>query len=522
MRRMQQAQVSLVALAGLLIVPACRTTAPKAAAVLMITAVDATTGREFAVRMHLKDADGQEIVPQTAPAAFPSGTVAWKDHFVFDGSVKIHLPAGRYTYEIEHGPEYRLVKGSVTLLPGAEQARVHTLHRFVDMKRDGWWSGELHVHRPLADVELLMRAEDLHVAPIITWWNEQNRWQNTPIPDQLLVRFDTNRFYHLMAGEDERQGGALLYFNLQQPLPIQVAKKEYPSPVEFLEMARAQVGAHIDVEKPFWWDVPVWVATGKVDSIGLANNHLYRDGVYPDEAWGRPRDQSEFPSPHGNGKWSQSIYYHLLNCGLRIAPSAGSASGVLANPVGYNRVYVFCGEQLTYQRWWDGLRAGRVVVTNGPMLRPSVNGQLPGHVFRGVAGKTIVLQPKVAVSLRDKVESLEIVKDGEVVERVRLTDLERAHGRLPDVEFERSGWMLVRAVTDKPETYRFAMTGPFYVEIDGRRRVSRRSAQFFLDWVNERAEQIQLKDADQLASVMRTHRSARRYWQDLVKAANSR
>ena len=28
------------------------------------------------------------------------------------------------------------------------------------------------------------------------------------------------------------------------------------------------------------------------------------------------------------------IYYHLLNCGLRVPPSAGSASGVLPNPVG--------------------------------------------------------------------------------------------------------------------------------------------------------------------------------------------
>ena len=39
-----------------------------------------------------------------------------------------------------------------------------------------------------------------------------------------------------------------------------------------------------------------------------------------------------------DGYWTQDIYYALLNCGLRIPPSAGSASGVLPNPVGYNRV----------------------------------------------------------------------------------------------------------------------------------------------------------------------------------------
>lgn len=35
----------------------------------------------------------------------------------------------------------------------------------------------------------------------------------------------------------------------------------------------------------------------------------------------------------------------------------------------------------TWDAWWEGLREGKVVVTNGP-LRPKVNGQPPGHVFQ--------------------------------------------------------------------------------------------------------------------------------------------
>ena len=34
------------------------------------------------------------------------------------------------------------------------------------------------------------------------------------------------------------------------------------------------------------------------------------------------------------------MYYHVLNCGLRIPPVAGSGSGTNDNPVGTNRVYV--------------------------------------------------------------------------------------------------------------------------------------------------------------------------------------
>jgi hypothetical protein len=55
--------------------------------------------------------------------------------------------------------------------------------------------------------------------------------------------------------------------------------------------------------------VPVWVASGQVDSIGLANNHMCRDRMYESEAWGKSRDVQRLPAPLGNGYWSQEIYY---------------------------------------------------------------------------------------------------------------------------------------------------------------------------------------------------------------------
>jgi hypothetical protein len=285
---------------------------------------------------------------------------------------------------------------------------------------------------------------------------------------------------------------------------------------------------HIDIEKPFWWDMPVWVATKEVDSIGLANNHEHRDGMLDNEAWGKPRDKSRFVSPLGNGRWSQQIYYDLLNCGLKIPPSAGSASGVLPNPVGYNRVYVHCDGELTWDKWWENLRRGQVVVTNGPMLRPRVfgpgapkEGALPGHVFTADAGKTVELQVALNLATRDKIDYLEIVQDGKRVEEVRLDKWAAAKGKLPPVQFNKSGWMLVRAVTTNPKTYRFASTGPYYVEIGYQPRISKASAQFFLDWVTERAGRIKLDDAAQKAEVLNYHRHARDFWQKKVAEANA-
>ena len=73
----------------------------------------------------------------------------------------------------------------------------------------------------------------------------------------------------------------------------------------------------------------------------------------------------------------------------------------------------------------------------------------------------------------------------------------------------------------RAQTYRFAMTGPYYVEIGYKRRISKSAAQFFLDWVYERAKQIKLDDPQQQQEVIRWHRQARDYWKDLLSKANA-
>jgi hypothetical protein len=223
---------------------------------------------------------------------------------------------------------------------------------------------------------------------------------------------------------------------------------------------------------------------------------------------------------HGNARWSQAIYFHLLNCGLRIPPTAGSGSGEVPNPVGYNRVYVHVDGDFSYEKWWAGLRAGRVVVTNGPLLRPTVHGQLPGHVFRGERGEQLEFEIGLTLSTREPISYLELVKNGVVERSVRFDEYAKS-GRLPKLRFDQSGWFLIRAVCDVAKTYRFAMTGPYFVEIGYQPRISKRSAEFFLDWVNERIEQIKLDDPAQQEAVLRYHRQARDFWEDLASKANA-
>lgn len=497
--KLSRAMMTAVALLGVL---AAGETVTAKNGELRLRVVDEATGGPIAVRMHLKNQKGRQVVPKN--------TVSWKGHFVIPGVVTLELPPGRYQFEMERGPEYRIRTGNFEMKSGADDSTQVDMIRIADLKKEGWWSGDLHVHRPLEDIPLLMQAEDLHVAPVITWWNKNNPWNEKSPPEQLLKQFDENRYYHVMAGEDERGGGALLYFNREQPLPIAGAEREHPSSVKFLVDASRDDNIHIDIEKPFWWDMPLWIASRKVHSIGLAHNHMWRDGVLGNEAWGRPRPKRGYPNPHGNAQWTQYIYYQLLEAGIRLPPSAGSASGVLPNPVGYNRVYAHVEGEFTYEKWWESLRAGRVFVTNGPLIRASINGKYPGHVFTSDGPMSIQIALNLAT--REKIHYLEIVQNGKVKHEVLLSEVAKQRGKLPEVQFDESGWVLVRAVTNAPETYRFASTGPFYVEIGQEKRISREATEFFLKWIDERSAMIQLGDAKKQEDVMKYIRGAESFW----------
>ncbi len=472
-------------------------------------------GQPMPCRIHFLDKD-QKLQR-------PKGLPFFQDHFVCPGRADLELSAGKYTFEIERGPEYERIDGEIELAENERRDVTLELKRIADLSASGWYAGELHIHRGVEEIPLLMQAEDLHVAPVITWWNKTNLWKDRRIPPSLLTHFDSKRFYHVMGGEDERKGGALLFFHLKKPLAITGSSWEYPSPMKFVAAARRQENVWIDIEKPFWWDVPVWLASGQVDSIGLANNHMCRSRMHENEAWGRPRDAKRLPAPRGNGYWTQEIYYHILNSGLRIPPSAGSASGVLPNPVGYNRVYVHTGENFTYESWWDGLKAGRSFVTNGPLLICKANGQLPGHIFQSDEGGELKIELDASLVTEDKVSSVEIIRNGKVVRRVPISG-DGALDDLGTLKFRESGWFLVRAIAENPRTFRFASTAPFYVEVGKtKRRISKQSTQFFLDWVDERINLVKknVKDANQRKEVLSHHQSARKYWNALLNSANA-
>ncbi|HVX10873.1 MAG TPA: hypothetical protein VHC22_06810 [Pirellulales bacterium] len=481
-----------------------------AAGELSLTVVDAETQTPIPCRLHLRNE--KDRAQRAAKMPF------WNDHFVIPGTVTLKLAKGTYHFEIERGPEYVVRNGYLIIGNQSKDNKVVDLPRACNMAEEGWWAGDLHVHRPVNDAELLMRAEDLHVAGLSTWSTKKNEWTGRTLPTQPVKQFDKNRYCDLLGGESADKGSTFLYLNVDRPL-LTRSSGDGQAPSS-LAMAREHENAWIDAVRPTAWDLPVWLATGRVDSIELANDQFCR-GEMIDDANGRPRDKKLMPGPVGIGRWTHEIYYHVLNCGLRVPPSAGSGSGEAPNPVGYNRVYVWVDkDHFNYETWWKGFRMGRSVVTNGPLIRPFANGQLPGHVFTEPEGETFVLDVLLNFTARDTISYFELIKDGRLAQTVRYEEVAKS-GRLPPVKFESSGWLLIRAVTDVENTYRFATSAPWYVEMgDEPHRVSRASAQFFLDWLNERKEMIDKQKTDSPLAAS-DWAAAREFWEKRLAEANA-
>ncbi len=359
-------------------------------------------GSPLPCRIHLADQSGAGHHPPASPF--------WRGGFVCDGTAILDLPSGDYRYEIERGPEWSPLVGSLAI---ALEPVVKTLSlaRIADLKGEGYFGADLHVHRAPQELPLHLRAEDLSLASVQTWWNQSNPWEKLAPPQAVKTTGD-NRYYHILSGEDERGGGALLYHLSSKTINITGASREWPLSTVFLDQADA-LGFWPEIEKPFWWDAPLWLATGKVRSVGIAQNHMHRGGVLNNEAWGRARDLQRYPGAHGNGLYTQDLYYKILNTGHRLPPTAGSASGVLPNPVGYNRVYVHTGGQaLTWDSWWEHLAAGRCFVTNGPLLRLTAAGQHPGHIFKSAVPVTLTLTGKL--DSNSPIDRIELVQNGQV------------------------------------------------------------------------------------------------------------
>ena len=362
-------------------------------------------GQAIWARLEVRGANDKEYQPKTSirdlTAKHHRALPYYLGSFVIQGACDVDVPPGRYRVIVEHGLEYTRVEKSVTVAAeGVTQVEL-PLRPWIRMWQRGWWSGDFHLHRPLADTQKLILAEDLNFCPVITQWPHRKDMQ--ALTDDVWgargsgqIAVDARHLITLRNAEDERGGGAWIFLSLPRLIEgLDTAAWFTPSGLDFIRQARAQRSSAdslpwVDCENTEWWEVPVAMALAPPDSIEVLGNHFMQYGLDDVTDWGRP------PGKHvENDRWawlhySLGLYYRYLNLGFHVPPSAGSASGAHPNPVGYNRVYVHLDGPFTEEKWFAALRTGDSFITNGPMLFFHVDAAGPSadmapHAAPGVA-----------------------------------------------------------------------------------------------------------------------------------------
>ncbi|QAY71654.1 CehA/McbA family metallohydrolase [Xylanimonas protaetiae] len=429
--------------------------------------------------------------------------------FLCEGVVEVPVPRGGCMVVAERGPEHRRVERHVDVGTGGARI-VAEPERWAGLAAEGWWSGDLHVHRPLDDAAAILRAEDLHVGAFITRWNELPHQKSDPTgPPRAALTVGGDRHAVAPVTEDERGGGAWMLHGVGLG-DLPTVDEWWSPPGRFLvDRARAQ-GAWFDCEKLTWWETPVMMATGTPDSVGVLNNHYVPRGFFANESWGRPRDRAAYPGAAGASRYQLELYYRYLSCGFRLPASAGSASGVLPAPPGHNRVYVGGGAgQCTVPGFYDALRAGRSMVTNGPLLSLTVGDAEPGA--------TVPARPtrvRAVARAAGPLDGVEVLVDGRVAAQ--------SEGPVLDVTLDLTGtgWVAARASSPDPETVRLAHTSPVYVDGPGSPDAAEHRA-YFARWIDElvaraaaEPERFPTQDARD-ATLDLYHRAARAYAREL-------
>jgi hypothetical protein len=457
----------------------------------MLTIHVTAEGRPAVARVYITDESGKAV-------KIPGGiayTRLGEMHSIVDRSAKTGLPPGKYKIRAEKGAEYRSVEKSVELAAGKTAQVDLDVPRFYDMNAHGWYSGDMHIHRDAKEMPLLVLAEDLNVGPDITRHVGGPHNETRPFPNTSLVVVDATHVVSLQNQEVERLRtglGAILMLNTPEPVDAKMTDL-WPLDVDFCRWAKKQ-GGFVDGEKPIWKNVPVNVAFGVLDTIGVVNNHFHPHDVQLDaEKYGSmERDKPVYQTVAGFAQWMIDLYYSFLNCGFRIPVSAGSASGVMASWPGYERVYVNLDGPFSYDRWFRNLKAGRSVATNGPLLEVSVNGNPPGAEFSWT--KPTHVKMTVEVHSQAPLDRMEVVFNGEVLRTLPATGRTVVKESV-DLTIGQPGWLAVRCFEPAAETIRYAHSSPFYFPRDGKLPVKKAEAERWANYIHGLAASLDEKRA---------------------------
>jgi hypothetical protein len=447
--------------------------------------VDTATGEPVISRLSMRAKNGRTY----APPASLHRSLRGLGHFYCDGSTEFVVPAGTYNLKAFRGPEYTIVAQTFEVDAGKTRDVMVELSRWTHMAKNGWYSGEAHIHANYGygqwfNTPETMRqqcvGEDLNVCNFMVANSDADivfdRAYFRGGPDPL-----SSKDYILYWNQEFRSTiwGHMTLLNLKQVVePVFTGFDgttnpwDSPSNSDIADRTHWQKGLvnYTHVSQAEDWSktpyaakaIPIDVALGKIDTLDI------------------------------NNSWAACVplWYRLLNCGFRVPATAGT--DVFLNRIGSNlpggdRVYVHVNGGLTYQGWIDGLKAGKSFVTSGPMLEFTVNGEEPGATLK-LPEKSVV-RVKAAAKSQFPLDKADVIYNGKVVANATMSDDKRTATFEKPLTLESGGWIAFRVsgpgTIDTPLALINAHTNPVYLEVGDKKHQSAEEAKAFLKWIDQ-------------------------------------
>jgi hypothetical protein len=448
--------------------------------------VDDVTGQPLAARVAITNAAGKFVEIQGKHSHVDYLGKRW---CYVDGRFSVDLEDAQTRIEIRRGFETLPFEGPIGKAnsdsSNSKSTEVFRLHRWIDMRTNGWFNGDIHAHLPSPEeTRLQMEAEDLNAQTLLYLSDSE---PSVPVNKSFTGRLDAHstigrEIYVAQELQDFQMGHLTLLgiTNLVNGYPQAGGGMEFWTNRPHWDMIRALRGAKAQNAIVFWSHIdslpgaqlPIGLALGMVDGVELIT---WIDPTQLPNHWdpwlNSGFSQAEFPVMR-----SLDLYYTFLNAGFRVPIAAGTDKFYEEIPLGCNRVYV--KDATNYASWLAGVKAGRAFVCNGPMLDFEVDGLQPGGTAQFQEAKTV--RARVTARSILPFNTLDIVINGQPVAHKSIAFLEPING-LYTMEIEtnvvltNSVWLAARVV-DNPDlrnpilprnTSVFAHTAPVYFLRDG-------------------------------------------------------
>ncbi len=446
----------------------------------------------------------------------PRNVLFASDQWLAEKSMQLSPPNGDFEFIVRRGPEFSEIRGGFTIEPRAKDTVPIDVPRSISMRDEKWFSGDHISWLPRTELRRWQFADAVDMAVSVQSKNEKN-----PLDSKATIAPKVNTYKAVESNSANLVGlglastsrlfqwehGALAIHGSDTAENASSANPQVVEAFQLLDGGKDRQDMVAELVRPWSRDVPFLLATDSIRAIQILSSYnrpggddrlimgngpkgvlgkvLLSNGKAktPSEVFAPidPDDMLRFKDARGVGKLSEAMFWQMLEAGFKITPTAGSGFDNNDTNVGYNRVYAYSETTPTESSWWQAIHQGRTFVTNGPLLRANINGMPPGSVQSSYRSQSIALDIAVSLSVRDPVDYLDVVFNGETIYSAKLEDHYK-RGEFPPIAIDKSGWLVIRVVTEHRNGYRYATTAPFYFVFDGKPRVSKKSVSFFQLW----------------------------------------